>query len=279
MKNKPPFSNILSETNLAIEAAMKAGKAVIEVYKNNFSYQVKDDNSPITEADIKSNGIIQETLSITNIPILSEENVDDLVRLKHEKIWIVDPLDGTSDFVEKTGEFTIMISLVQSSKPILGVIYWPTEDKLYVAQKNKGAYELFSGHWKKLNVNNISNLEKCHAVISRHHLSESDKKFIKKLNLLEFNQKGSSLKVLDICSGEAEVYLTTTNKIKQWDTCASHCLISESGGKITSMYGEDLEFNTELINHENGLLVTNVLIHNKIVKKYSEFLNSQSQSK
>ena len=279
MKNKPPFSNILPETNLAIEAAMKAGKAVIEVYKNNFSYQVKDDNSPITEADIKSNGIIQETLSITNIPILSEENVDDLVRLKHEKIWIVDPLDGTSDFVEKTGEFTIMISLVQSSKPILGVIYWPTEDKLYVAQKNKGAYELFSGHWKKLNVNNISNLEKCHAVISRHHLSESDKKFIKKLNLLEFNQKGSSLKVLDVCSGKAEVYLTTTNKIKQWDTCASHCLISESGGKITSMYGEDLEFNTELINHENGLLVTNGLIHNKIVKKYSEFLNSQSQSK
>ena len=279
MKNKPPFSNILPETNLAIEAAMKAGKAVIEVYKNNFSYQVKDDNSPITEADIKSNGIIQETLSITNIPILSEENVDDLVRLKHEKIWIVDPLDGTSDFVEKTGEFTIMISLVQSSKPILGVIYWPTEDKLYVAQKNKGAYELFSGHWKKLNVNNISNLEKCHAVISRHHLSESDKKFIKKLNLLEFNQKGSSLKVLDVCSGKAEVYLTTTNKIKQWDTCASYCLISESGGKITSMYGEDLEFNTELINHENGLLVTNGLIHNKIVKKYSEFLNSQSQSK
>jgi len=279
MKNKPPFSNILPETNLAIEAAMKAGKAVIEVYKNNFSYQVKDDNSPITEADIKSNEIIQEILSITNIPILSEESVDNLVRLKHEKIWIIDPLDGTSDFVEKTGEFTIMISLVQSSKPILGVIYWPTEDKLYVAQKNKGAYELFSGHWKKLNVNNISNLEKCHAVISRHHLSESDKKFIKKLNLLEFNQKGSSLKVLDVCSGKAEVYLTTTNKIKQWDTCASYCLISESGGTMTSMNGEDLEFNTELINHKNGLLVTNGSIHNKIVKKYSEFLNFDSKPK
>ena len=279
MKNKPPFSNILSETNLAIEAAIKAGKAVIEVYKNNFSYQVKDDNSPITEADIKSNEIIQEILSITNIPILSEESVDNLIRLKCEKIWIIDPLDGTSDFVEKTGEFTIMISLVQLGKPILGVIYWPTEDKLYVAQKNQGAYELFSGHWKKLNVNNISNLEKCHAVLSRHHLSESDKKFIKKLNLLEFNQKGSSLKVLDVCSGKAEVYLTTTNKIKQWDTCASYCLISESGGKITSMYGEDLEFNTELINHKNGLLVTNGSIHNKIVKKYSEFLNFDSKSK
>ena len=273
MKNKPPFSNILSETNLAIEAAMKAGKAVIEVYKNNFSYQVKDDNSPITEADIKSNMIIQKALSTTNIPILSEESVDNLARLKCEKIWIIDPLDGTSDFIEKGGEFTIMISLVQSSKPILGVIYWPTEDKLYVAQKNQGAYELFSGHWKKLNVNNISNLEKCHAVLSRHHLSESDKKFIKKLNLLEFNQKGSSLKVLDVCSGKAEVYLTTTNKIKQWDTSASYCLISESGGKMTSMNGEDLEFNTELINHKNGLLVTNGLVHNKITNEYSKFLN------
>ena len=279
MKNKLPFTNTLSETNLAIDAAVKAGKAVIEVYKNNFSFQVKDDNSPITEADIKSNMIIQEVLSTTNIPILSEESVDNLARLKCEKIWIIDPLDGTSDFIEKGGEFTIMISLVQSGKPILGVIYWPTEDKLYVAQKNQGAYELFSGHWKKLNVNNISNLEKCHAVISRHHLSESDKKFIKKLNLLEFNQKGSSLKVLDVCSGKAEVYLTTTNKIKQWDTCASYCLISESGGTMTSMNGEDLEFNTELINHKNGLLVTNGSIHNKIVKKYSEFLNFDSKSK
>ena len=273
MKNKSPFTNTLSETNLAIDAAVKAGKAVIEVYKNNFSFQVKDDNSPITEADIKSNMIIQEVLSTTNIPILSEESVDNLARLKCEKIWIIDPLDGTSDFIEKGGEFTIMISLVQSSKPILGVIYWPTEDKLYVAQKNQGAYELFSGHWKKLNVNSISNLEKCRAVISRHHLSESDKKFIKKLNLLEFNQKGSSLKVLDICSGEAEVYLTTTNKIKQWDTCASYCLISESGGTMTSMNGEDLEFNTELINHKNGLLVTNGLVHNKITNEYSKFLN------
>ena len=126
IKNKLPFINALPETNLAIEAAIKGGKAVIEVYKNDFSFEIKDDNSPITEADIQSNKIIQEILSATNIPILSEESVDNLTRLKHEKIWIIDPLDGTSDFVDKTGEFTIMISLVQSSKPILGVIYWPT---------------------------------------------------------------------------------------------------------------------------------------------------------
>ena len=133
-----------------------------------------------------------------------------------------------------------MISLVQSNKPILGVIYWPTEDRLYVAQKNDGAYELFSEHWKKLSVSNISNLENCHAVLSRHHLSESDKKLINKLNLSEFNQRGSSLKVIDICCGKAEIYLTTTTKIKQWDTCASYCLITESGGKIRVIDSEIL---------------------------------------
>ena len=271
IKNKPPFINTLPETNLAIEAAIKGGKAVIEVYKNNFSFEVKDDNSPITEADIKSNRIIQDVLSTTNIPILSEESVDNLTRLKHEKIWIIDPLDGTSDFVDQTGEFTIMISLVQSNKPILGVIYWPTEDKLYVAQKNDGAYELFSEHWKKLSVSNISNLENCHAVLSRHHLSELDKKLINKLNLSEFNQRGSSLKVIDICCGKAEIYLTTTTKIKQWDTCASYCLITESGGKMTDLNGQDLEFNTKMINHKNGILVTNGLVHSKIVKEYLNF--------
>jgi len=271
IKNKPPFINALPETNLAIEAAIKGGNAVIEVYKNDFSFEIKDDNSPITEADIKSNKIIQEILSATNIPILSEESADNLTRLKHEKIWIIDPLDGTSDFVDKTGEFTIMISLVQSNKPILGVVYWPTEDKLYVAQKNQGAYELFSEHWKKLSVSNTSNLKNCRAVLSRHHLSELDEKLINKLNLSEFNQRGSSLKVIDVCCGKAEIYLTTTTKIKQWDTSASYCLITESGGKMTDLNGQDLEFNTKMINHKNGILVTNGLVHSKIVKEYLNF--------
>ena len=94
---------------------------------------------------------------------------------------------------------------------------------------------------------------------------------INKLNLSEFNQRGSSLKVIDVCCGKAEIYLTTTTKIKQWDTCASYCLITESGGKMTDLNGQDLEFNTKLINHKDGILVTNGLMHSKIVKEYSKF--------
>ncbi len=96
------------------------------------------------------------------------------------------------------------------------------------------------------------------------------------MKILKFTSKGSSLKVADISSGSAELYFTTTNKIKQWDTCASYCIINEAGGKMTDMFGNDLEYNTEKLNHENGLLVSNGLIHEKIIKFYSEFLKEKS---
>jgi len=274
--NYIPIEDPLPETKLAIHAAIEAGKEVMAVYNKEFSSTVKNDNSPLTEADIKSNNIIQKIISIFGYPILSEESTDDKKRLDFQKIWIVDPLDGTTDFIKKTGEFTIMISLLEGKKPILGIIYWPTEDKLFLAQKERGAYILDNDIWSKLSVSNISELSQCKVVGSRHHISDNEQKFLKSMNIFKFTSKGSSLKVVDVSSGFAELYFTTTNKIKQWDTCASYCIINEAGGKMTDMFGKDLEYNTEKLNHENGLLVSNGLIHEKIIKFYSEFLKGKS---
>jgi len=277
MKNNYiPIEDPLPETKLAIHAAIEAGKEVMTVYNKEFSSTVKNDNSPLTEADIKSNNIIQKIISIFGYPILSEESTDDKKRLDFQKIWIVDPLDGTTDFIKKTGEFTIMISLLEGKKPILGIIYWPTEDKLFLAQKERGAYILDNDIWSKLSVSNISELSQCKVVGSRHHISDNEQKFLKSMNIFKFTSKGSSLKVVDVSSGFAELYFTTTNKIKQWDTCASYCIINEAGGKMTDMFGKDLEYNTEKLNHENGLLVSNGLIHEKIIKFYTEFLKEKS---
>ena len=125
MISELPFKSNLPELGKIIDGMINAGEKVLEVYETDFSTEKKDDDSPITQADIESNKILKEVLGKTGITILSEEDVDDKKRLSDDKIWIIDPLDGTTDFVNRTGEFTIMVGLVEKHKSILGLIYWP----------------------------------------------------------------------------------------------------------------------------------------------------------
>jgi len=260
----------IPELDIAIKAAKEAGDAILEIYQRDFDTHTKKDNSPITEGDLKSNEIIKKILSKTEHMILSEEEEDDLSRLSENMIWIVDPLDGTSDFIDKTGEFTIMIALIKNKKPILGVIGWPTEKTFFVAQKGSGAFRYSNGEWRKISVTETTDLSKCRTVGSRHHLSEKEKLFIKKLGIKDFTSIGSSLKVGKISSGEAEAYITTTNKMKEWDSAASYCIISEAGGKMTDMLGNDITYNNKDVFHKNGILVTNGLIHDKIIEEFKK---------
>lgn len=265
-----PISDKIVELDIAIKAAEEAGNAILEIYHRNFEAFKKSDGSPITEADLKSNEIIKEILSQTEHVILSEEDKDDQSRLSKDIVWIVDPLDGTSDFINKTGKFTIMIALIKNKKPVLGIIGWPTEKTLFVAQKGSGAFRYSNEEWKKISVTKVAELTKCRTVGSRHHLSDKEKLFIKKLGIENFTSIGSSLKVGKISSGEAEVYITNTNKMKEWDSAASYCIISEAGGKMTDMLGNDIIYNNKKVFHQNGILVTNGLIHDKIVEEYKK---------
>jgi 3'(2'), 5'-bisphosphate nucleotidase len=265
-----PISDKISELDIAIKAAKEAGDAILEIYEGDYKTSTKNDDSPITDADLKSNQIIKDILSETKHHILSEEDKDDLNRLTQETIWIVDPLDGTSDFIDKTGEFTVMISLIKNKKPILGVIAWPTEKTLFVAQKGSGAFRFSNEEWERIAVTKVSEIPKCRTVGSRHHLSDKEKSFIKKLGIEDFTSIGSSLKVGKISSGEAEAYITTTNKMKEWDSAASYCIITEAGGKMTDMSGNDITYNNKDVYHQNGILVTNGLVHNKIVEEFKK---------
>ena len=265
-----PIVDKIPELDIAIKAAREAGNVILEIYQGDFKTSKKNDGSPITDADLKSNEIIKEVLSQTEHAILSEEDKDNQRRLSKDIIWIIDPLDGTSDFIDKTGEFTVMIALIKNKKPVLGVIGWPTEKTFFVAQKGSGAFRYSNDEWKKISVTTLAELSKCRAIGSRHHLSDKEKLFIKKLGIKDFTSIGSSLKVGKISSGEAEVYITTTNKMKEWDSAASYCIISEAGGKMTDMLGNDITYNNKEIFHQNGILVTNGLIHNKIVEEFKK---------
>lgn len=276
MRQKLPHDDFLLEADLAVNTIIDCGKSIMEIYQKEFRTSFKSEKEYLTEADIKSNHLIQKKLSSTNYPILSEESIDDKKRLESKIVWIIDPLDGTADFVNKTGEFTLMISLVKNQKPILGIIYWLTNNVLYLAQKDRGAFQFKNKKWSKITVSTISNIEDCRVLMSRHHISKTEENFLKYLNIKNYSNKGSSLKATEIASGCAEVYFTDTNKIKQWDTCASYCLIKEAGGNITDLNGNDLQYNTNEINHQNGILVTNGLIHDKLIKKYKEFQNKEN---
>ena len=274
MKNKIPFINPLLETNLAINAVIDAGKAVMKIYGQEFETKIKANNEPLTEADIESNKIIHKIISNSDHPILSEETEDDKKRLEQDTVWIVDPLDGTSDFINRTDEFTIMIGLVRKQIPVLGVIFCPTQNTLYAAQQNQGAYQLLGERWSKISTSTISDIAECRAVCSRHHLSENERNFLENIHPMKLTQRGSSLKAIDVASGMAEFYFTSSNKIKQWDTCASYCLIKEAGGNITDIFGNGLEYNTEEVNHKNGIVITNGLIHAQLLSNYKKFMNS-----
>ena len=125
MFSELPFKSTIPELGKIIDGIEKAEEKILEIYETDFSTEKKDDDSPITQADIESNKILKEVLGETGITVLSEEEEDDKKRLSEEKVWIVDPLDGTTDFVNRTGEFTIMVGLVEKQKSILGLIYWP----------------------------------------------------------------------------------------------------------------------------------------------------------
>ena len=258
--SKLPFDSKVPELGKIIDGMVKAGDKILEIYETDFSTEKKEDDSPITQADIESNKILKEVLGETGITILSEEDTDDKKRLSEEKVWIIDPLDGTTDFVNRTGEFTIMVGLVENQKSVLGLIYWPIKKKMYLAESGKGAF-CYNEEWEKIEVTMMAEMQNCHALVSRHHLSEKEKKLLDEMEISVVTSIGSSLKVTEIASGEAEIYITTTDKMKQWDTCASNCIISEAGGKMTDISGKDMVYNTESVNHENGILVTNGSIH------------------
>lgn len=263
-----PSNDFFPEMSLAIEAALAAGEQVARVYASQFSHTLKNGREPLTEADTLSDEIIRNAFSTTGYAMLSEESPDTAERLGREKVWIVDPLDGTKDFINRTGEFSIMIALVEAGEPVLGVVFCPVDNVLYIAEKGKGAYQRRAGVWQAIQVSKVADLAKARAIVSRNHLTSQEELLIKKLGLFSFIQKGSSgLKIAEVASGQADLYFTLSDKIKQWDTAAAYCLIKEAGGEMTDMLGQPLVYNTQDLYHKNGILVTNAALHKKVLEK------------
>jgi 3'(2'), 5'-bisphosphate nucleotidase len=260
-----PFTRVIPETELAFRAISKAAERVIEIYNGAFEAAEKEDKSPVTLADLESHRVITRILSESDTAIVSEEGEGNVG--SSSRFWLVDPLDGTREFVDKNGEFTVMIALVENGKPIIGAISHPLADTVYMAQSGQGAFRYSGKNWSKLRVSEASSLAGSRAVISRSHVSPEELGFIDSLKLAGYARLGSSLKALRICAGEAELYFAANSKMKQWDTCASYCLVAESGGKMTDLFGGEIIYTTEIASHERGIAISNGLIHDQFIAK------------
>ncbi len=218
--------------------ANEAGNAILEVYNNSSDVQIeqKADDSPLTLADRKSNEVICKGLSAfqDKYPIVSEENreVPYDERKNYRYYWLVDPLDGTKEFIKRNGEFTVNIALIEYDRPILGIVYAPFLDEMYWAVKNRGAFFDKGSLDEKIKANKFNTKSNGLRVLaSRSHLNESTELFMKKLNNPEIVSKGSSLKFIMLAKGEADLYPRMAPTM-EWDTAAAQIVLEEAGGQV-----------------------------------------------
>lgn len=253
------------ELNIAIQAALEGGAEIMKIYRNEFDVEYKDDNSPLTIADQKCNDIINSYLIKTEFPIISEENRQNSFeeRKGWETCWIVDPLDGTKEFVKRNGEFTVNIALVKKGKPQLGVIYVPDTKVLYYADVIKGEafkcilrnhddnLEEIMLNSKKIqpNIDKINNIK---IVGSRSHMSSETEDFVNSLKgkykNVEIVSKGSSLKFCLVAEGNADIYPRFAPTM-EWDTAAGQAICEAVNLQVISK-----ETNEPLLYNKENLL-------------------------
>lgn len=222
-----------------ISIAKKAGEEILNLYNSSIDVVCKKDKSPLTEADKRANKVIENGLKkISDYPILSEEgkNIPYHLRKKWKYFWLVDPLDGTKEFLKKNGEFTTNIALICENKPVFGVVYAPAIDVLYYGGEKIGAYKIENSNIIDLNKNTKKTKDKnLTIVVSKSHIDEETKNFVenlrKKFKDLKTVSIGSSLKICLVAEGKADLYPRLAPTM-EWDTAAAHAILQGTGGKI-----------------------------------------------
>ncbi|MCB0395131.1 MAG: 3'(2'),5'-bisphosphate nucleotidase CysQ [Flavobacteriales bacterium] len=270
-------------THLAITAAELAGREIMDVYQSPIAVEMKEDNSPLTEADQRANKVIEATLLDSGLPILSEEGsqVDFKERSGWDKYWLVDPLDGTKEFIKRNGEFTVNIALMEGNRPVSGVIYVPVTDTLYVGHAGLGSIKLEGLKTVLGNILTDDLLTPIAArgvklpvpkgdrpvtlVGSRSHMSPETEAFMedmrKKHGEVEVLAAGSSLKLCMVAEGKAEYYPRFAPTM-EWDTAAGQAIVESMGGRVIRWPEQQpMTYNKEILRND-WFLVEGLTAHN-----------------
>ena len=243
--------NYSKELQIALEAAVKAGENIMEVYNSteSINYERKADDSPLTIADKKSHNTIIDFLKDTDIDIISEESksIEYQERKNWEEYWLIDPLDGTKEFIKKNGEFTVNIALIKNNKPHLGIVYCPVKKILYWNDNNKKVFKREKEETREIKKRKPinENEEGLRVVVSRSHMSEETSEYVNKLTRPELISCGSSLKFLYIADNKADIY-PRFGPTMEWDTAAAHSILNALEIHVINLdTGRELSYNKE----------------------------------
>ena len=237
-------------------------------YQTGLDVHRKVGDEPVTIADRAADDLIACGLraAFPHDGLLTEESDDDLSRLEKERVWIVDPVDGTTEFINGTGDFSVQIALTVRGQPVLGVIYQPTEGLLYQAVRGGGAFCVENGQSLRLQVSSETDPANMCMAASRSHYSAFVRSARRALGIREVLRVGSvGLKVGLLARGVCDLYVATT-VAKEWDLCAPHALLLEAGGVLTNLCGERPVYNQPKVAECRGLVASNGQIHERLVE-------------
>ncbi len=237
--------------------AAEAGQAILSFYGQPIPVEKKSDDSPLTKADLAAHNVIIKGLKALDdsIPIMSEEasEVPFETREKWERFWVVDPMDGTKEFIKQTGEFTVNIALVHRGKPILGVVYVPAQNLYYWAEQGKGAFKQ-QGEEAAFSIKvRSSDKDSLSIVASRDHAGPMVQELLQRFPGSETKSMGSSLKFCLVAEGKADIYLRDVPTM-EWDTAAAQCIVEQAGGVVQDIEGKTLSYNKRVL--RNPSIVT-----------------------
>jgi 3'(2'), 5'-bisphosphate nucleotidase len=267
------------ELRVALELAGEAGAAILDLYDGPLDIQQKsdaDDREPVTQADKLANEIIVTRLrqEFPDDGILAEESVDTAHRLDKSRVWMIDPLDGTTGFIDGNGDFAVQIGLTENRECVLGVVYQPLTGVLYRAIRGSGTWVERPDYAPvQARVSDTREVSTMRLAASRSHRSPRMDQVVQAFGLQEEVRRGSvGIKVGLIVEQQCDLYVHLSPRTKQWDTCAPEVILREAGGSITDLFGQPLRYNQVEVQNRNGVVASNGVSHNLIVKSLQPLL-------
>jgi 3'(2'), 5'-bisphosphate nucleotidase len=267
------------ELRISLELAREAGAAILDLYEGPLDIQQKsgaDDREPFTQADTIANEIIVSRLR-QEFPadgILAEESIDTSDRLDKSRVWMIDPLDGTTGFIDGNGDFAVQIGLTENGACVLGVVYQPLTGVLYRAVRGGGSWvESPNEAVRQARVSDTHEISRLRLAASRSHRSPRMDQVVRALGLKEEVLRGSvGIKVGLIVEQQCDLYVHLSPRTKQWDTCAPEIILREAGGAISDLFGRPLAYNKADLQNRNGVVASNGVVHAQIIASLQPLL-------